>query len=81
MVYDMVIFQTIFLYLDLIIETLVGTEFYKLNKNSLDADLQQRYLVSKWLYLHGFLSEEFPQTKRFIPGHLLDSSYDDEELG
>ena len=54
-------------------------EFYKLNKNSLDADLQQRYLVSKWLYVHGFLSEEFPQTKRFIPGHLLDSYEDEEE--
>ena len=55
---------------DVVLETLVGLEMYKIAKESPDKEVQRRFLVGKWLYVRGFLSGEFPPKVRFIPGHL-----------
>ena len=58
---------------DIVIETLIGFEMYKIMKtNKNDQVGQQRILVAKWLYVQGFLSSEFPARERYIPGHMLD---------
>merc|ERR1719379_1518590 len=38
---------------DIIVESMVGLEMYKLTKFSVDPDVQRRYLVGKWLYVQG----------------------------
>lgn len=57
---------------DIIIEAMVGGEMYKLLQISGDAETKRRFLVGKWLYVQGFLGDDFPVTSRFIPGHLRD---------
>jgi hypothetical protein len=32
-----------------------------------DVVLRRRILLTKWLYVHGFLDEDFPPTTKFIP--------------
>ena len=32
-----------------------------------DVVLRRRILLTKWLYVHGFLDEDFPPTIKFIP--------------
>ena len=59
---------------DIIVESMVGLEMYKLTKFSKDPDVQRRYLVGKWLYVQGFLGGEFPLTKPFIPGHMREDN-------
>ena len=63
---------------DIIVESMVGLEMYKLTKFSKDPDVQRRYLVGKWLYVQGFLGSEFPLTKAFIPGHMRGDDDDDD---
>ena len=65
---------------DIIVETMVGLEMYKLTKFSKDPDVQRRYLVGKWLYVQGFLGSEFPVTEKFIPGHLREDGPELEKV-
>jgi len=68
------IFIVFFLFLwtlDILIESLMGVEMYKLAKDTKNNELHRRIQVGKWLYLQGFLSSDFPYHERFIPGHLL----------
>lgn len=48
----------------------------KMLKKSSNVEMKRRLLVGKWLYVRGYLSDEFPHSKIFIPGHLADQ-YDD----
>ena len=61
---------------DLILEQMVGHEMLKMLKKSSNVEMKRRLLVGKWLYVRGYLSDEFPHSKIFIPGHLADQ-YDD----
>ena len=39
-----------------------------------DVVLRRRILLTKWLYVHGFLDEDFPPTGKFIPVNRRDQS-------
>lgn len=52
-----------------VMETLIGLEAFKTIRNGNNKELQKRVLVISWMFVHGFLEEEFPLTQRFIPGH------------
>lgn len=61
--------------LDTILESLMGMEYLKVGKRTGNSDLRRRMLVIQWLYVHGFLDEDFPPRQCFIPHH-VDSSND-----
>lgn len=53
-------------------ETLAGQQAYADLKASTDPQIQRRVLISKWMYVHGFLNDRFPPVKRYIPSHVLE---------
>ena len=56
---------------DIMMESLVGIEMYKLYKKDVNnKDKQHRILLCKWLYTHGFVNEDFPVTARYVPTEL-----------
>jgi hypothetical protein len=57
---------------DMVMEALIRTEMAKMSKVSLSDDIRRRDLVSRWLYLHGFLAHIFPANKSPVPGHLVE---------
>ena len=57
---------------DIVVETIIGTEMLKIMKQG-SADIRRRILVSKWLYVHGFLTySDFPIKTKIdeYPQHL-----------
>jgi len=59
---------------DTVLEQLAGFEMYQAMKRRQDtcAESRRRVLLVKWLYILGFLSQDFPPTSRFTPPHLRD---------
>jgi hypothetical protein len=51
-------------------ESLVGMELYAELKNSTEPAVQRRVLVAKWVYIQGFLNNDFPAQERYVPAHL-----------
>jgi hypothetical protein len=56
--------------LDTILESLMGLEYAQVCKRTGNRDLRRRMLVIQWLYVHGFLDEDFPPRECFIPHHI-----------
>jgi len=62
---------------DIVMESLAGIEVYSRMKKDDNALIQRRILLAKWLYIQGFLNNNFPLKEKFVPFHLLDD-YEDE---
>lgn len=58
--------------IDVVMESLAGVELYQVLKTSGDPSTQRKILVTKWMYVHGFLNKDFPLTEKYIPDHLAD---------
>lgn len=56
--------------IDSFMETIAGLDGYRLLLKSNDLKVKRRILLCSWLYVIGFLEQEFPATVKFIPGHL-----------
>jgi hypothetical protein len=65
--------------IEIVIEAIVGLEMFKQMKDSENADTLQRILVAKWMYVQGFLNNEFPVESKFIPNHLLFSNDNEDD--
>lgn len=65
---------------DTVLEQLAGFEMYQAMKRRQDtcAESRRRVLLVKWLYILGFLSQDFPPVTRFTPPHLRDDDADFE---
>lgn len=61
---------------DLIIESLLGLEYYNTLKEANDPATMRRVLITKWMYVQGFLNNVFPPAERFVPFHRLNSLED-----
>lgn len=57
---------------DIIIETLLGLESYRALREHADPADLHRLLICKWIYVQGFLNNDFPATERYVPAHLQD---------
>ena len=74
---------------DLILETIGGLEFSKVMARYAEAgavEVRRKLLLVKWLYVQGFLTNDFPPRERFTPHHLveddetdIDDYWEDEE--
>jgi len=58
--------------MDIMMESVAGIEGYKMLKKEAitDQDVERRLLVTQWMYVNGFLIDDFPSTISFIPGHV-----------
>mmetsp|Transcript_11200 Transcript_11200/g.24467 ORF Transcript_11200/g.24467 Transcript_11200/m.24467 type:complete len:196 (+) Transcript_11200:76-663(+) len=61
---------------DIVMESLAGIELYGRLKLSENAEVQRRILVTKWLYIQGFLNNQFPALEQYIPNH-MSAEYED----
>eukprot|EP01036_Dinobryon_divergens_P024217 gene24217-32647_t len=61
---------------DVVCESLIGLEPYVEMKvdAGLYVVLRRRILLTKWLYVHGFLDEDFPPTTKFVPVNRRDQT-------
>eukprot|EP01041_Mallomonas_annulata_P001885 gene1885-3655_t len=56
--------------MDILLESVAGVEGFKVLKLQEDEETLRKLLVVKWLYVNGFLIDDFPSSNRFIPGHV-----------
>jgi hypothetical protein len=68
---------------DVAVEPLVGIEMYKQmrcrDRGATEWDLR-RVLLAKWLYVHGFMTEEaFPPLNTYLPANMAEGDGEDEE--
>ena len=66
---------------NLILETVGGLEFSKIMALYAEAgavEMRRKLLLVKWMYVQGFLTNDFPPRERFVPDHLRDEEEDSE---
>ena len=68
---------------DIAIEPVVGIEMYRQMRDPITASSwdTRRILLAKWLYVHGFMTEDsFPVKTAFIPQNLVEAEKGGEEV-
>lgn len=68
-----VVCATVVCLVDLIIESMLGLEYYNRLKAENDPTIMRRVLVTKWMYILGFLNDVFPPAERFVPFHRVNA--------